>query len=149
NQTGVRISSTTPEIANNEKQVEIGDFDEDGDLDVVIADAYSDFGARKNKLYRNSGGSFQEVTTSGAIPGFSLDQVSRCAFMRDYNGDGHLDIYVINDGNSNPDQLFLAVWVAGAFDHFEASFNFVGNGSTNTGAACSGWSADFDQDGDN
>ncbi len=148
NQTGSRVSSTTAEIANNEKEVDIGDFDEDNDLDVVIANAYSDFGARKNKLYRNNAGTFQEITTAGAIPGFALDQVSRNAFLRDYNGDGHLDIWIINDANSDPNQLFLAVWVAGAFSHFQESFNFVTNGSTSLGAACSGWSADFDQDGD-
>ncbi len=148
NQTGSRVSSNTAEIASNEKEVDIGDFDEDKDLDVVIANAFSDFGARKNKLYRNNGGTFQEITTAGAIPGFAVDKVSRNAFMRDYNGDGHLDIYVVNDSNSNPNQLFLAVWIAGAFDHFQESLNFVTNGSTNLGAACSGWSADFDQDGD-
>jgi hypothetical protein len=148
NQTGSRVSSNTAEIANNEKEVDLGDFDEDGDLDIVIANAYSDFGARKNKLYRNNAGTFQEITTSGAIPGFSLDQVSRNAFLRDYNGDGHLDIWIINDANSDPNQLFLAVWVAGQFSHFQESFNFVTNGSTSLGAACSGWSADFDQDGD-
>ena len=49
-------SDTITEAANNEKQVEVGDFDEDGDLDVVIAVAQSDFGARRNKLYRNDGG---------------------------------------------------------------------------------------------
>lgn len=148
NQTGTRVSSNTAEAANNEKEVDLGDFDEDGDLDVVIGNAYSDFGVRKNKLYRNNSGSFIEITNSGAIPGFAVDKVSRNAFMRDFNGDGHLDIYIINDGNSNPDQLFLAVWISGAFDHFNEVLNFVSGGSTNTGAACSGWSADFDEDGD-
>ncbi len=41
-----------------------------------------------------------------------------------------------------------ALWSGGVFDHFEESFNFVVNGSTYTGASYGGWSADFDQDGE-
>ena len=144
--TDIRINQTTAEATDNEKHVEVGDFDEDGDLDVVIAVAYSDFGARQNKLYLNNGGTFDEITTSGAISGFGIDKVSRIAFLRDFNMDGHLDLWIINDQNSNNDQLFIAQWNAGSFTQFNednARIPFGGN----TGAACSGWSADFNQDG--
>ena len=130
----------------NEKHVEFGDFDEDGDLDVVVAAAFSDFGARKNKLYENNGGTFDEITNSGAIPGFSVLKVSRIAFLRDFDMDGHLDIWIINDQNSNNDQLFIAQWNAGSFTQFNEDNGRI-PGSANTGAACSGWSADFNQDG--
>jgi hypothetical protein len=146
NVTASRINQTTGETTNNEKHVEIGDFDEDGDLDVVIAVAYSDFGARRNKLYENNGGTFDEITTSGAIPGFSVNKVSRVAFLRDFDMDGHLDLWIINDQNSNNDQVFIAQWNAGSFTQFNEDNSRIPAGA-NTGAACSGWSADFNQDG--
>ena len=46
----------------NEKEVEYGDFDNDGDLDVAVAVAHSDFGQRRNKLYRNDSTVFVEVS---------------------------------------------------------------------------------------
>ena len=144
--TGARVSSTTGEQVSNEKHVEVGDFDEDGDLDVVVAVAFSDFGARRNKLYENVNGVMEEVTTSGVIPGFAVNKVSRVAFMRDFDMDGHLDIWVINDQNSHNDQLFIAQWAAGSFVQFNEENNRIPSGA-NTGAACSGWSADFNQDG--
>ena len=144
--TGARVSSTTAEQVSNEKHVEVGDFDEDGDLDVVVAVAFSDFGARRNKLYENVNGVMEEVTTSGVIPGFAVNKVSRVAFMRDFDMDGHLDIWVINDQNSHNDQLFIAQWAAGSFVQFNEENNRIPSGA-NTGAACSGWSADFNQDG--
>ncbi len=146
NVTASRINQTTTEQGNNEKQIEFGDFDEDGDLDVVIAVAYSDFGARRNKLYENNGGTFDEITDSGVITGFNTLKVSRTAFMRDFDMDGHLDIWIINDQNSHNDQLFIAQWNAGSFMQFNEDNGRIPGGA-NTGAACSGWAADFNQDG--
>ena len=108
--TSSRITQLVEPESGNEKEVEYGDFDEDGDLDVVIANAYSDFGDRRNKLYENVDGHFNEITLSGAIPGFAATKVSRNVFLRDFDGDGHLDIWVINDSNSHADQSFLASW---------------------------------------
>ena len=145
NVTASRVISTTAESVSNEKAVEIGDFDEDGDLDVVIAVAFSDFGARKNKLYENVGGVMTEITTTGVI-NFAANKVSRVPFMRDYDMDGHLDIWIINDDNSHNDQLFIAQWAAGSFVQFNEENNRIPGGAI-TGAACSGWSADFNQSG--
>ncbi len=148
NLTTLRVNQTTNEQASNEKHVEVGDFDEDGDLDVVIAVAYSDFNARRNKLYRNDEGVMNEITASGAIPGFASNRVSRIAFLRDFNMDTHLDIWIINDSNSHLDQMFIADWNGGEFNQFDEVFNrVVSGGSMSTGAACSGWSADFNLDG--
>jgi hypothetical protein len=142
-----RITQLVEPESSNEKEVEYGDFDEDGDLDVVIANAYSDFGDRRNKLYENVDGHFNEITLSGAIPGFAVTKVSRNVFLRDFDGDDHLDIWVINDSNSHADQVFLASWAGNEFVQFvETSGRIPGGGLT--GAACGGWSADFDQDGD-
>ena len=58
--------------------------------------------------------------------------------------DGHLDIYIINDSNSHNDQIFVGNWVAGNFQNFIEDNGRIPGGAM-TGAACSGWAADFDQ----
>jgi len=145
NVTSARIVSTTEEQANNEKSVEFGDFDNDNDLDVVIGNSYSDFGARINKLYRNDDGIFQEVTGAPVIAGFDVAKVTRGVFLRDYDGDGWLDIAVINGQNSNASQLFINKHPFGVFSHFDdvggSHFPNAGNG----GAANSAVSIDADQ----
>lgn len=86
--TGVRVVSTTAEITGNEKFVDFGDFDLDGDLDVVIGNSFSDFGARRNKLYRNDGGTLIEITDTPVFPDVVLNRVTRAAFLRDFTRDG-------------------------------------------------------------
>jgi hypothetical protein len=138
-----RITQAVPEVPSNEKAVDAGDFDNDGDLDVVIANAYSDFGARRNKLYRNDGGAFLEISGPPAIPGFDTPDVTRGAFLRDYDADGWLDIAVVNDGNSGPSKLYLNVHAGGIFDHFElvGAMHFPSSSGGATNAAVS---EDFD-----
>ena len=149
NITSTNINQTVAENAGlNEKEIDFGDIDGDGDIDAVIAVAQSDFGQRRNKLYRNDNGVLNEVSGSPVIPGFSLTDTSRSAFLRDYDNDGDLDIIIINDSNSgtaNNDspgttKLFLQ----------NAAGNFV-NTSQNlggqTGAACNGISKDLDGNG--
>ena len=146
NVTSGRINQTVAEMASNEKEVDFGDFDNDGDLDVVIAVAHSDFGVRRNKLYRNDAGVFNEVSGAPIIPGFSGTTVSRNAFFRDFNNDGWLDIWIINDGNSQSDQLYIAQTTGGKFSHYvdETAARVP---VPNTGAACGGVSIDADMDG--
>ena len=109
NVTAGRIASTESETSANEKEVEFGDFDNDRDLDVVIAVAYSDFGQRKNKLYRNDGGVFNEI--SSTVPLFTSGDVARNAFFRDYDGDGWLDIIVVCDNNSAGNAGRTKLWI--------------------------------------
>ncbi len=146
NVTSANVIQTVSEASSNEKEVEFGDFDNDGDLDVVIASAQSDFGTRKNKLYRNDGGVMLEISGGSIIPGFSSQDVSRNAFLRDYTGDGWLDIIIVNDANTGGDggrtKFYVNKQVAGVFDHFEEQgiiyLQMAG------GAACSAQSIDFD-----
>jgi hypothetical protein len=151
NVTAQRIDQNVAEIANNEKEVEYGDFDNDGDLDVVIANAYSDFGTRRNKLYRNDAGVFNEISGAPAIPGFTTADVARNAFFRDYDHDGWLDIIVVCDANTAGDggrtKIYMSQHPGGVF----ASFNEEGVarlGASTGGAACGGFSHDPDMDGD-
>ena len=149
NETSTRINSTVPEGSNNEKEVEFGDVDNDGDMDIVVAVGSSDFGERRNKLYINDGGVFNQ---SSLVTEFSMTDVTRNAFIRDFTGDGWADIYVINDSNSGGfaggDHLYVALHSGGVLTGYseEGATRIASGGQL--GAACGGASADFDGDGD-
>ena len=64
------------------------DFDEDGDLDLYVA---NDFG--RNNLYRNDGGHFRDVAGAAGVEDMAAGMGTSWG---DYNGDGHLDLYVSN-----------------------------------------------------
>lgn len=149
--TGSNVNQTVNETASNEKEVAYGDFDNDGDLDVLVGDAQSDFGQRRNKLYRNNNGVFLEISGAPAIPGFSSPDVTRNAFFRDFDGDGWLDILIINDGNTGGPagqvKVYINKQVGGVFDHFDNEGTSRVPGGVN-GPACSAQSEDFDADGD-
>ena len=98
--TSSNVVQSVAEDAGNEKEMEFGDYDNDGDLDVVMAVARGDFSQRRNKLYRNDDGVLVEVSGSSVIPEFSLADVSRGALFRDFDNDGWLDIVIANDSNS-------------------------------------------------
>jgi hypothetical protein len=151
NITATHIDQAVPESPNNEKEVEFGDIDNDGDLDVVVANAFSDFGTKLNKLYRNDGGVFNEISGVPVIPGFNSPDVSRNAFLRDYNGDGWLDIIIVNDANTSGDggrtKIYINQHPGGVFSHFTEE-GLARLGSDTGGAACGAVSADVDNDGD-
>ena len=64
------------------------DFDEDGDLDLYVA---NDFG--RNNLYRNDRGQFRDVAATAGVEDMAAGMgVS----WSDYDGDGDLDLYVSN-----------------------------------------------------
>ncbi len=73
-----------------------GDFDLDGDLDLYLVNDYS-----TNKLFRNLGGGTFARADSGQCPLSSL-RVGYCTAWADYDKDGDLDLYVVND---DPNQL--------------------------------------------
>lgn len=67
----------------------MGDMDNDGDVDVLI----TNYGP--NKLYRNDGGVFVDVTDEA---GFQRDDWSSAATFVDYDLDGDLDLFIVNFG---------------------------------------------------
>ncbi|MAF09565.1 hypothetical protein CMK11_03865 [Candidatus Poribacteria bacterium] len=76
------------------------DYDGDGDLDLYAVNGAALPGAEyatpaRNALYRNDGGRFVDVTDAAGVgdTAYGLG----CA-VADYDGDGHVDLYVTNYG---------------------------------------------------
>lgn len=70
-----------------------GDYNNDGLLDLFVANAAGNGLGQKNFLYKNLGGSFEKVT-AGAIA--NDVEESNSGVWGDYNNDGFLDLYVAN-----------------------------------------------------
>jgi cytochrome c peroxidase len=106
----------------NSKSASWGDYDNDGFLDLYIANwaCYPKCGRQpdgeSDRLYHNNGnGTFTEVTD---LLGGSVNGAGFIANFTDYDNDGDLDIYLVNDEFINP----------------------VGNKLwRNDGAGCKGW----------
>jgi hypothetical protein len=106
------------------------DFDNDGDLDLAIADGHiypqvdrhpelvGNY-AQRNLLLENRGGAFRDVT-GDAGPGFQVKLSSRGLAVGDYENDGDLDLLISNlDApptllrNDGPTGAWLVVVVEG------------------------------------
>lgn len=67
----------------------IGDFDNDGWLDLFVA------AVGRNILFRNEQGKFTDVTATAGVAGGENDWSTGCTFF-DYDNDGKLDLFVCN-----------------------------------------------------
>ncbi|MDP7442675.1 MAG: VCBS repeat-containing protein, partial [Verrucomicrobiota bacterium] len=75
--------------------VALGDYDNDGDLDLYLANV----GA--NALYRNDGDQvFQDVASEAGIRIHTAGWLTAMAAWADYDGDGWLDLYLANVGSN-------------------------------------------------
>jgi hypothetical protein len=160
-QTMIDQTSLVAEVPINEKEVEVGDVDKDGDLDVVIVTArsFSYSGRRRNKLYLNNNGVLVESShlvtgpppgsPYGPFAGFADFDIARNGFLRDYDNDGWLDLIVISDDFAGLDvgrtRYYANKHPGGVFAGFEDETGRLNNAN---GAACGGFSGDFDHDGD-
>ncbi|MCP4542281.1 MAG: VCBS repeat-containing protein, partial [Chloroflexi bacterium] len=81
-----------------ESSVAWGDYDNDGDLDILLTGAGS--GGPLAKLYENTGSGFAEnITASNVLTGVEYSSVA----WGDYDNDGDLDILLTGDtGGYNP-----------------------------------------------
>jgi hypothetical protein len=70
------------------------DYDNDGDLDLYVANASTGI----DKLYRNDGASFVDVA---AAAGTNDTRHSSNITLGDFNNDGFIDIYLVNNGTEN------------------------------------------------
>jgi hypothetical protein len=76
----------------------VGDYDNDGFDDLFV----SYFG--RNVLYHNNGdGTFTDVSAQAGVSGSGAAWGAGCAFL-DYDRDGHLDLFVANYLNFDPDK---------------------------------------------
>ena len=106
----------------NSKTASWGDFDQDGFVDLYVANwaCYPNCGrpssGESDKLYRNNGdGTFEDVS---ALLSDKITGAGFVATFTDYDNDGDLDIYLVNDEFINP----------------------IGNGLwRNDGPGCDGW----------
>jgi hypothetical protein len=79
------------------KDVEVADMDGDGDLDVLVAN--TEYGGENNAMYMNEGGGELRKLAEGA---FVTDGGSSYGVeAADIDGDGHLDVLVANNGDNN------------------------------------------------
>jgi FG-GAP-like repeat/IPT/TIG domain len=127
-----------PVISMSSFGVSAGDLDDDGDMDLVFADSGTGLtSASTPKLFINDGsGNFTNAPSMmNGVPKTSAQQVS----MVDVDGD--LDLDVIVDGRSTPQQLYIN----------DGSANFTYNGSALPAGSNSVYEtewADLDLDGD-
>ena len=69
--------------------VAVGDYDGDGDLDLFFS------AVGPNRLFRNDGGKFVDVTAETGVAGDKDEWSTSCGFL-DYDNDGDLDLFVAN-----------------------------------------------------
>ncbi len=156
NETATRLSAAASvgSADNTEKDYGIGDFDQDGDMDVFVArrtrlnppNGLGNLVAAPNVLLMNEGGVLTDRTAALA-PDASVSHASRDVLVMDLNNDGLLDLFVVN-GSVAPQQIFLnqgfnAMMEWQGFDEVSAGVNPLGNmdGWTVTGG-------DLQNDGD-
>ena len=70
-----------------------GDLDGDGLVDLLIVTDDT----RSNKLYRNLGSGGFEEWSGSAIMGEASHYKTNAAVFADYNGDGHIDVFMATD----------------------------------------------------
>ncbi len=118
----------------NSAGVSWGDYDNDGDFDLFIAN----WGREDNSLYRNDGdGTFTKITTGSIV---SSGGHSVAGAWGDADNDGDLDLFVANDWDE--DNWFYLNNGDGSFTEITDG-DFVNDGGRSNGAT---W-ADYDHDG--
>ncbi|MDQ1317915.1 MAG: hypothetical protein QG588_1570, partial [Candidatus Poribacteria bacterium] len=77
-----------------------GDYDNDGNMDLFVTNCASADGAPlQSILYKNDGkGKFVDVTKKAGLSG---EDYSLGASFGDFDNDGYLDLYIVNNGSAN------------------------------------------------
>jgi hypothetical protein len=108
--TAFAVNDTTA----NSKATAWGDFDNDGRIDLFVANGGTvATGNQPNWLFRNNGdGTFTEVAAAEGVEGVGVRGMTDGGVWGDVNGDGALDLFVANGAEHppfgvGPRQLFL------------------------------------------
>ncbi|MHC5114066.1 MAG: FG-GAP-like repeat-containing protein [Planctomycetota bacterium] len=123
--------------------VEMGDVDNDGDLDVIYAQDFN----RQPQLFLNTGNGFFNNATAARLPAQTLSS-SRAQFG-DIDNDGDLDLYITSGTTSRFTCGQYRVYVndgAGFFTDETASRHPIGNVCNNMDAIFGDIDNDFDLD---
>ncbi|MCG8605340.1 CRTAC1 family protein, partial [bacterium] len=118
-----------------------GDYDNDGDLDLFVANGATD--PDDNSLYQNNGDGSFTLQLDGDIVNDS--GVSNSCSWGDYDNDGFLDLFVVNGGQQGePEKNFLYR------NQGDGSFHRITTGmvSNDELASWAGSWSDFDNDSD-
>ncbi|RMI15253.1 MAG: VCBS repeat-containing protein [Calditrichaeota bacterium] len=95
---GTHFENVTPQWNLNDafesETILWADYDNDGDRDLFIANYMG-----SNRLYRNDGGSFTDVTVSAGISTDTVASIAAC--WADFNNDGWLDLYIATYSDEN------------------------------------------------
>lgn len=86
NDAGVFVDINADLVEVSQSSVAWADYDNDGDLDVVITGRYIDFNNEITKIYNNNNGEFFD--SNEELPGISNSSVA----WGDYDNDGDLDL---------------------------------------------------------
>jgi len=119
-----------------------GDYNNDGFMDIFIANLKDIYPSAKNVLFRNKGdGTFTDVTDSAGVG--DVDESTEVTWV-DYDNDGDLDLHVVNGGIGASQASVL--YRNNGNDTFtdiaeEAGIRYVGH------AEGASW-GDYDNDGD-
>jgi hypothetical protein len=104
--------------------VAVGDYDNDGWQDLFVS------AVGENRLFRNEGGRFREVTREAGVAGRASDWSSSSAFL-DYDNDGDLDLFVVNYVKwSRKIDLEIGFKLMGLGRAYGAPNHFTGTNST-------------------
>jgi hypothetical protein len=134
--------------------IAVGDYDEDGDLDLYVTHYYMEH----DTLWQNQGRSFRDVTKVVGLSLPTLRQLSWGTNFIDFDNDGWLDVFVTS-GHLNSDeasgvpyamrpQLFYNAGSRGRPVRFVDVSNRAGAYFEDTFVGRSSAAADFDRDGD-
>ncbi|MBI2949736.1 MAG: VCBS repeat-containing protein [Verrucomicrobia bacterium] len=140
NRDGTFTSITSSVVVVNDSDGSAGvawaDYDNDGNLDLVIGDRVG-----KNKLFHNNGdGTFRKTVGNAVV----ADGQANSANWGDYNNDGHVDLMIASPFGP-PNRLYRNNG-DGSFTKMTSAT--VGNIASDGGSGVAGIWSDYDNDGD-